>query len=632
MSIGRGIAVAGAAALAVHTASSQPVTSFDVIIRHGTIVDGTGAAGYRADVAISTGSVARIGDLSRERGTAEVDAAGLVVAPGFINIHSHATAEGLQHAENMLTQGVTTEIVNADGAGPLDIADQLERAAGRGLAVNLGAQIGFNSTWAQVIGAADRRATAQDIDRMRALIVEGLKSGAWGVSAGLDYKPAYFAQGEEVVRVVEAAKPFRTIFINHDRVTPESGFSSRAGMEETIAIGERAGLTPVITHMKVQGHEQGSADQILAKMRDATRRGAYTAADAYPYLAGQTGLAALIIPGWAQDGGRDAMLKRFADPELRARIVRDAEEAMDKRFGGAAGIYLPATRQELTAVMGDMNVRAGEAVVRLLEQGSPGIIARFGIEADLVEILQNPTTSIACDCGSVAPGAASHPRYYGSFPRVLGRYVREQKAITLQDAVRKMSGLPAATIGMIDRGLLAVGMAADVAVFDPNTIADHATFEQPTLPSQGVRFVWVNGQLAVNDGQPTQVQAGRPLRRLDYMPTRPTNPPGTARGIKGNSQPRDAGDPLATLSLDVSQSARDRHARGSARVGTASRREIEMFEFGVLQTSDAWASVTGRGIRSGGGEESMTLTVDHDTAYLTTEGGLKLSYPFRRAP
>jgi len=253
---------------------------------------------------------------------------------------------------------VTTEIVNADGAGPLDIAEQLDRALTRGLAVNLGAQIGFNSVWTQVIGGADRRASADDIARMRELIADGLRKGAWGVSAGLDYKPAYFAQGEEVIKVVEAARPFRTIFINHDRVTPESGFSSRAGMEETIAIGERAGVTPVITHMKVQGHEQGSADQILAKMQEATARGAYTAADAYPYLAGQTGLAALIIPGWAQDGGRDAMLKRFADPDLRARIVREAEAAMDKRFGGAAGIYLPATKRELTAVMRETNVSA----------------------------------------------------------------------------------------------------------------------------------------------------------------------------------------------------------------------------------------------------------------------------------
>jgi len=623
------IAIATAAAIVVSSAQSQP---FSIIFRNGTVIDGTGGARFRADLAISGAAVARVGNLSNERATTEVDATGLIIAPGFINIHSHATADGLQRAENMLTQGVTTEIANADGAGPLDIADQLDRALARGLAVNLGAQIGFNSVWTQVIGAADRRASTDDIARMRALIVEGLSKGAWGVSAGLDYKPAYFAQAEEVIKVVEAAKPFRTIFINHDRVTPESGFSSRAGMEETMAIGERAGITPVITHMKVQGHEQGSADQILSRMREATARGSYTAADAYPYLAGQTGLAALIIPGWAQDGGRDVMLKRFADPDLRARIVRESEEAMDKRFGGAAGIYLPATRRELTSVMREMNVSAGEAVVRLLEQSSPGIIARFGVEADLVKILQHPTTSIACDCGAVVPGAASHPRYYGSFPRVLGRYVREQKALSLEDAIRKMSGLPAATIGLVDRGLLAAGMAADVVVFDPTTIIDHATFEEPTLPSDGVRYVLVNGQFAVNRGEATLAKAGQALRRLEYMPTRPMDPPGTFRAIRGDSPGRETSDQLAMVSVNVAQGPMDRQARGTVWAGTPSDHVIEGREFGVIQTGSNWASVTGRGAVRGQGEQTITVTLDGEFLFLTTDSGMRLKYPFRRRP
>jgi N-acyl-D-amino-acid deacylase len=623
------IAIATAAAIVVSSAQSQP---FSIIFRNGTMIDGTGGARFRADLAISGAAVARVGNLSNERATTEVDATGLIIAPGFINIHSHATADGLQRAENMLTQGVTTEIANADGAGPLDIADQLDRALARGLAVNLGTQIGFNSVWTQVIGAADRRASTDDIARMRALIVEGLSKGAWGVSAGLDYKPAYFAQAEEVIKVVEAAKPFRTIFINHDRVTPESGFSSRAGMEETMAIGERAGITPVITHMKVQGHEQGSADQILSRMREATARGSYTAADAYPYLAGQTGLVALIIPGWAQDGGRDVMLKRFADPDLRARIVRESEEAMDKRFGGAAGIYLPATRRELTSVMREMNVSAGEAVVRLLEQSSPGIIARFGVEADLVKILQHPTTSIACDCGAVVPGAASHPRYYGSFPRVLGRYVREQKALSLEDAIRKMSGLPAATIGLVDRGLLAAGMAADVVVFDPTTIIDHATFEEPTLPSDGVRYVLVNGQFAVNRGEATLAKAGQALRRLEYMPTRPMDPPGTFRAIRGDSPGRETSDQLAMVSVNVAQGPMDRQARGTVWAGTPSDHVIEGREFGVIQTGSNWASVTGRGAVRGQGEQTITVTLDGEFLFLTTDSGMRLKYPFRRRP
>jgi N-acyl-D-amino-acid deacylase len=505
-----GLVVSSAVGVAV--AAQTPAIRYDVIIRHGTVLDGTGAPRSRADVAIAGGSIARVGDLSAARADVEIDATGLFVAPGFINIHSHGAPDGLVTAANMLTQGVTTEILNPDGSGPLDINSQLNAATERGLAVNVGASIGFNSVWSQVVGAADRRPTAEDVTRMRRLITDGLTAGAWGVSAALDYTPAYFARTEEVIEVVEAARPWRTYFSNHDRVTPESGFSALAGMAETIAIGERAGVAPVITHMKVAGHEQGRADVILGQMRQAGARGTRAAADVYPYLAGQTTLAALIIPGWAQDGGREAMLKRFADPALRARIVKEAEAAMNARFGGPASVYLPETKRELTAVMGEMQVSAGEAVVRLLERGNPRIIARFGIEADLVKILQHPASSIACDCGAVAR-AATHPRYFGTFPRVLGRYVREQKTLTWEDAVRKMTGLPAATIGMVDRGLLAAGMAADVAVFDPATVIDHATFEEPTLPSDGIRFVLVNGRLAVKNGQPTGERAGQALRR-----------------------------------------------------------------------------------------------------------------------
>ena len=303
-------------------ALAQPTSnSFDTIIRHGTVVDGSGLPRYRADVAVAHGFIARVGDLSKETATLDIDATGLFVAPGFINIHSHASVDALPRAENMLTQGVTTEILNPDGGGGIDLPQQLARSSAAGLALNIGAYIGFNSVWAQVMGPAEKRASTGDVDRMRALIVKGLQDGAWGVSAGLDYKPAYYAQVEEVVRVVEAAGTWRTNFPNHDRITPESNFSSRVGVGETIAIGEKAGLSPVVTHMKSQGLEQGQVGTLLEMMSQATTRGHYTAADAYPYLAGQTSLGALLIPGWAQDGGRDKMLERFKDPAQRTRII-----------------------------------------------------------------------------------------------------------------------------------------------------------------------------------------------------------------------------------------------------------------------------------------------------------------------
>jgi len=612
-----------AAAIAILQAKTPPAVrtpppAYDVILRHGSILDGTGSPRYRADLAIAGGSIARIGDLTGERARVDIDVSGLYVTPGFINIHSHATADGLVRAQNMLIQGVTTEIVNADGSGPVDIGDELTRLTDHGVAVNVGAQIGFNSVWSEVMGPTNHRPTAQDIARMRGLLLAGLQQGAWGVSAGLDYKPAYFAQTEEVIKVVDAARPWRTNFINHDRVTPESGYSSRAGMAETIAIGERAGLAPVITHMKVQGREQGTADMILRQMREATARGTYTAADAYPYLAGQTGLVALIIPAWAPDGGRDAMLKRFKDPEQRARIVKEAEAAMDARFGGAAGIYLPATKQELTAVAKEMDVPAGEAVVRLLEKGSPGIIARFGAEPDLVRILQYPATSIACDCGAVAR-EATHPRYYGTFPRVLGRYVREQKVLTWEDAVRKMTGLPAATIGMVDSGILAPGMSADVTVFDPETIIDRATFEEPTHEPEGVRVVLVNGRVAFRDGKLTGDQAGLALVRSSHMPTRPMNSGRRSVARRGRIG-------KAEVLIDISQDAEARRAAGTFRVtDKGANVALDMKEIGQLQTSGDWASFTGRAkLRPTDAERSITVVVDGSHVTVDAAGAYSL--------
>ena len=567
-------------------------TPYDAVIRGGTILDGSGNPRYEADIAIKNGFIVAIG---RVAGTAthEIDAKGLFVAPGFINIHSHASPSALSTAVNMLAQGVTTEIFNADGGGAVDIGAQLERVSQPGLAVNVGGYVGFNVIWQTVVGNVDRRPTSEEIERMRGLISAGLDRGAWGVSAGLDYKPGYFAKTEEVVRIVDVAKAARTNFTNHDRITPESNFSSKTGMDETMAIGDKAGLVPVITHMKVQGREQGSATHVLAAMAQATRRGRYAAADAYPYLAGQSGLGSLIIPGWAQEGGRPEMLKRFADPAMRTRIIKEAEEAMAARFGGPQGVYLPRTQQELTAVMQEMNAGAGETIVRILEQGpDPGAILRFGAEADLIKILQHPTTSMACDCGATTETRV-HPRFYGSYPRVLGRYVREQQIMTWEQAIRKSSWLPASTIGMSDRGLIALGMAADIMVFDPNTIIDRATYENPSLPSEGVKHVFVNGKLALQDGAPTNEQAGRVLYRTVNMPSRATNIDLRRLSIKGKADGRQ-------IMIDLTQGAGAREAAGTLAVDGV------IYKPGFLQTMRGdWAHVTGTN-----GDQIISITLD----------------------
>ena len=597
---------------------------YDLILRGGTVVDGTGAPRYRADVAITRGYIARVGDLANATARTEIDVRGLFVAPGFINIHSHAVPAALPTAENMLTQGVTTELLNADGSGPADIGAQLDTLAAHGLAVNVASSAGFNSVWATVMGPSNTRATPDDIARMRAMLLANLERGAFGISAGLDYKPAYFSTVSEAIAVLSIARPWRTFFPNHDRLTPESGFSSRAGMEETMAIGEGAGLVPVFTHMKVQGREQGTADAVLAMMRQSSAAGRWVAADVYPYLAGQTALAALIIPGWAQDGGLAKMRERFTDPALRARIIAESDAAIAARFNGPESILLNETGRKLSDIMRQQGATsAGAAVVTVLEAEFPSAIMSFGAESDLRKILQHPDASIACDCGAWTETRA-HPRGFGTFPRILGHYVRETHTLTWESAVRKMSALPASMVGMVDRGLVAPGMAADLTVFDTATVIDRATYESSALRSEGIRVVLVNGQVALRDGVVTGVRGGTTLRRSGHMPSRPlhldaaravsvrgTLHAGNARASGANAMGANAAtDVIATnVAIELAQGANARVASGHLRLTTAAGQVVRAIAFGTMQPGADWLTVTGRAL-VGGDERAFTLLVD----------------------
>ncbi len=591
--------------------------NYDVILRNGMIIDGTGAKGYRGDVGVRGGFIYKIGDLRGAKAAVDLDVKGLIVAPGFINLHSHATREGVPTAVNMLTQGVTTEIINADGAGATAIAKQVTDFSAAGLAVNIGAYAPFNSIWATVTGNNDRRPTVDDINKMRELLTENLKQGAWGVAAGLDYKPAYFARTEEVISVMKAASNWRTNFPNHDRLTPESKYSSLVAIGETIAIGETTNVMPVITHMKVQGREQGSAAMAVALMRDASARGHETVADIYPYLAGQTGLGALFVPAWAVVGGRDEMLKRFRDSEMRTRIAREIEEAIAARVLSPENIDIFAKKRKLSDFMTEYNAGAGETLMRILEKEHPSAIMKFGAEADLVALLQYPGSSVSCDCGAIKGDAAAHPRYFGTFPRVLGHYVRETKSLTLEDAVRKMSGLPTSIIGMVDRGFLAPGMAADITVFDPATVADHATYEQPALASDGIRHVLVNGKIALRDGKATGVANGKVMTRLANMPSRPMRVTGEA-SIAGKTQ---------DVAIDVKRGADGKSRGGFHFVDAATATEVRVAEFGLLQTSAKWASFTGIA-KVGTENKAVMIVVDganatsaKPTVWVEVEGG-----------
>jgi N-acyl-D-aspartate/D-glutamate deacylase len=593
-------AIVTAAACTRVASAPAPITRFDILIRGGTVIDGTGAKGYRADVGVIGGEIAAVGELASSSATTTIDANGLIVAPGFINIHSHALRNSLGAPANMLRQGVTTEIGNPDGQGQIPIAGWLAGADSANIAVNYGLYSPFNTIWGAVVGASDRRPTSAQTDSMRALVRRDLAGGAWGVSAGLDYQPAFFATTDEVVAVVDVARAWRTNFPNHDRVSVDNGYSSLAGMRQTVVIGERAGLVPVITHMKLQGHEQGRAREALRMLDSAAQRGVFVAADVYPYLAGQTALSAFLIPGWAADGGRDAMLARFRDSSARARISTEMMEAIRARFGSADNIMVPDRGKNLGQLIGELGVPSvPDAVMALLTERQRGVILTFGIEPDLVEIMKWPNAAIACDCGA-AP-TQSHPRYYGTFPRVLGRYVRAEGRMTWEEAVRKMTTLPASIIGMVDRGAIAVGMAADLVVFDSTAVIDHATFEKPMEKPAGFRYVLVNGRVVLHDGEPTASAGGRLMRRGASMPSRPPSFT-VARSVTVN-------DPAATIRL--TQGPADRSAHGSVRL-TAPGLTLTSSSLGLLQSARGWAAISGRGTVNGAESAFILMLDDRD--------------------
>lgn len=586
-------AALAAAVLVLPGAAAPPApVRYDLIVRNGTVFDGTGAPGRRADVGILGDRIVAVGDLRDAAAATAIDAAGRYVSPGFVSIHDHSAPEAYARPVGLLTQGVTTAIANPDGRGPLDLAAQLDRPAGLGL--NYGGYIGFNSVWQEVMGFDDRRPSPAEITRMRGLIEAGMRQGAFGVSAGLDYKPGYWAKTAEVEAVVSAARGWRTNFPNHERVYIGNGYSSLVGMRETLDIARAAGLAGIITHMKLQGGDRGKTAPLFAMMADTARRGTIVAADAYPYTYGSTALEQLLIPSWAQEGGRAAMLARFKDPALRPRIVAETIAQMNARWTGPGGVYLPDMKQELTAVMQSRGLDAGEAVVRLLEEGHTQVLLRYGTEEDLVRILRYPDTAVSCDCGAqtTIPG---HPRHWGSYPRFLGRYVREQRIMSWAEAVRRMTALPAGIVGLTERGYLRPGMIADVTIFDPGTVIDRSTLDRPTAPSIGISDVIVNGRLALAGGTPTGAVAGARLIRSPHEPSRVMALDRT-RGVRIAGR---FGTPGRSVVATLRQIGGHATATGEAQVPLADG-SIVRFRPDLIQASDGWAVATGVATIDGG--------------------------------
>ncbi len=515
-----------AAVTAVAAWPAAQVPPYDLVLRNARIVDGSGSPWYRGDVGIRGNTIARIAPSIDEPAARTIDVGGEVVAPGFIDIHTHA-ARGIFQiptADNYVRQGVTTLIEGPDGSSPVPLAPFLAKLEALHKSVNAGAFIGQGSIRSAVVGEVNRTATTDELQKMRGLVEQGMKDGAFGLSTGLFYVPGTFTPTDEVVELAKVAGHFGGIHISHMRDETSRVLDS---VNETIAIGERGGLPTQVTHHKVIGRPNwGRSIETLRAVDTARARGVDATIDAYPYTASSTSIQGALFPAWAQEGGRKQVLARLIDPATRPKIKAEIVRVIRNERGGGDPKNIVVANCDWDPSLAGRNLgevterrglpptveNAADAAMWMVESGGcQGIFHAIG-EEDLERILRHPATMIGSDGEIPTFGKASpHPRSYGTFVRVLAIYARERQILTLADAVRKMTSFPAQRLGLLDRGLVRPGMKADLVVFDPARVRDMATFEKPHQYAEGISRVITNGQVVFEDGAMTAARPGAVL-------------------------------------------------------------------------------------------------------------------------
>ena len=538
-------------------ACAQPSNRFDLIVRNGEVVDGTGSPPRRADVGVIGDRIAVVGDLATAQAGQVIDASGRIVAPGFIDVQGQSgttlVADG--NAESHIRQGITSEIIGEGGSpafwspetadgealAPFGIkvdwtgfAGYFDRLRQSGTTVNVGTFVPATQVRRTIIGMDNRAPTPDELSRMTAMVDQAMRDGAFGLSSALIYVPGTFATTEELVELAKAAAKHKGIYISHVR---GESFNLFNALDEAIAIGRDAGLPVVIFHLKVAAKAYwGRMNEAVAKIQQANAAGLKVSATMYPYAAGGTGLSA-TLPLWVQEGGREKMLERLKDPATRARARQEIETKLDgwenllmaATFDGIQVASVPRdfdqtiVGKRISQIAAERKADAWDVYFQLLiaSEGRIGALYHMMSEADVATGLQAPFVTIGTDSsalraeGLLARGAP-HPRSYGTFPRVLGKYVREDKIFSLQDAVRRMTGAAAEQMGLRDRGLLRERHFADIVVFNPATVRDTATYEQPHQYPIGIEHVVVNGVPVVDPKGLTGARPGRPL----YGPAR----------------------------------------------------------------------------------------------------------------
>lgn len=495
-------------------AAAEP---FDLIIRGGTVYTGAAAA-FEGDVAVSGDRIVAIAPHLDAPARRVIEAKGLIVAPGFIDPHTHADAAltsrdpAARLVMPFLTQGVTTAFIGVDGWGAPDLPRTLAAEAEGGIGVNAAAYVGLGAVRAQVVGAADRAATPTEMADMSALVSRAMCHGALGLSTGLFYAPQSFARADEVIDLARAAALKSGLYDSHIRDESSYSIGLSGAIEEALNVGRQAKIPVHIAHIKALGVDvQGQAPKIIAQIEAAQKHGVVVTADQYPWSASGTQLSAALMPRWAQDGGRAAMLARFDDPALQTRLRADMAENLRKR-GGAAAILITAgpkaaQGKTLEAVAKETGQSPVDATLKLLRERETSIASFNQSEADIAAFMTRPWVMTSSDASQ------GHPRYYASFARAYATYVREKQVLNLQGFIERSTVRTARAFGLEGRGELKPGAFADVIVFDPNRFAPRADYAQPSLFSTGMRFVLVNGQIALDEGEPTGRAGGKALLR-----------------------------------------------------------------------------------------------------------------------
>ena len=493
----------------------------DVLIRGGSIIDGTGSAARAADVGIRGDRITFVGNAatSRVTGTKTIEAKGLIVAPGFIDPHTHTegdlSSSTPERKGNVayLMQGVTTVITNNDGGGSVDIGKTLDTWTKGGIGTNAAIYIGQGSVRRAVLAMSDKAPTPAQLDSMRALINRGMDAGAIGMSTGLYYAPGSYSSTEEVIELAKVAAAKGGRYDSHIRDESSYTVGLIGAVNEVIRIGREARMPVHISHIKALGADVwGQSDTVIALMKKARSQGIDITASQYPYTASGSSVGASLLPRWAEAGGGDSLRARIADPTTRARLVKDMEDNLRRR-GGAQTLLMTSTRdstilgKRLDAIARARKTTPIEAAIQIILNGGSSVASFNMNEKDIEKFMVQDFITTDSD------GSDGHPRKYGTFPKLIREYVLTKHVLTMPQAIKRSSSTNAKLLGFTDRGSLLPGFFADVIVFDPETIADKSTYEQPTLLAVGMKYVLVNGVLTIDDGRYTGATAGKPLRR-----------------------------------------------------------------------------------------------------------------------